>query len=316
MLEIKNLSVKIVSEQGEIKPIDGIDLNISKGEIVGLVGESGCGKTMTALSIIKLLPSSARVIAGSILFNNRNVIELSESEIHKIRGLKISMIFQEPFSCLNPVVKVGQQISDVIMAHSKFNKYDARQKTLYFLERVNLKPAERIFESYPHQLSGGERQRVVVAMAVSLGPELLIADEPTTALDVSIQSDLLKLLLSLKNEFKLSILFITHDLRLIKKIADRIYVMYLGKIVEEAKNIDFFEQPLHPYSIGLLNSLPEGKERGKPLIAIKEVPSDLLHVSSGCSFHPRCFLVEEECRTKKQNLIQKGDRRVRCWKAV
>lgn len=316
ILKISNLKAYLKLDSGILKAVDGVDLIIPKGKVIGLLGESGCGKTMTALSILKILPPVAKIVSGSIEFEGKEITRMNQKELEGIRGKNISMIFQEPFSSLNPVIKIGKQMQDVILVHKIISIKESRDKTYSLLEKVNLKPAERYFESYSHQLSGGERQRIMIAMAISLEPKLLIADEPTSALDVTIQKELLKLLVKLKDDLGLSILFITHDLRIGYEIADFVYVMYLGSVVEEGEKGDLFKNPLHPYTKGLLDSIPQASHKGSQLPAIKGLPADILHIPSGCPFHPRCPIKEDKCKTEFQELETVSEKRkVKCWKA-
>jgi ABC-type microcin C transport system duplicated ATPase subunit YejF len=257
MLEIKNLKVYFRHDHMTVKAVDGIDLSIRENEVVGLVGESGSGKTVTGLSIMKLVPEGGYIEGGSITFEGGDLKSLDDSLMLDIRGKKISMIFQEPFTSLNPVFRVGEQISEAILAHSHIRKIEADREARSLLEKVQIRNPDKVFYDYPHQLSGGQRQRVMIAMALALKPRLLIADEPTTALDVTIQAEILKLLLRLKDEFKLSVLFITHDFGVINEVADRILVMKDGKIVEEGRKEDILSSPKHPYTRKLLGAIPK-----------------------------------------------------------
>ena len=297
LLDVKDLRVYFDIEDGELKAVDGVSFAIERGKTLGLVGESGCGKSVTAFSILKLLASPpARYAGGEILFQGENLLAKSEKELRRVRGNSISMIFQEPMSSLNPIMTAGNQITEAILEHQQKTKAEARDLALEMLRRVHIPAPERIFTEYPHQLSGGMKQRVMIAMALACQPELLIADEPTTALDVTIQAQILALLEELQSEFRMSVLLITHDLGVVAETCDTVAVMYAGKIVEYAPVVELFEHPRHPYTQGLFRSLPSLTETREALAAIPgSVPSPL-DFPSGCRFRNRCPMVQEICK--------------------
>jgi len=300
LLEVRDLIVHFYTREGVVKALDGVMLRVGRGEIVSLVGETGSGKTVTALSIMRLLDHNARIVRGEVLFEGRNLLQLSEEEMRRIRGREISMIFQEPKSALNPVLTVGFQLREALEAHGEEGEA-ALEKVLSMLRRVGLPDPERLVNRYPHELSGGMAQRVMIAMALLMRPKLLIADEPTSALDVTVQAQILELIQSLVREMNTSVLFITHDLGVAAEISDRIAVMYAGVVVEQGNVYDVFEEPLHPYTRGLLAAIPRP---GRELMAIEgEVPS-LLNPPSGCRFHPRCPAVMEVCKRVKPRLVE------------
>ncbi len=304
LLSIVDLKTYFYTDEGTARAVDGVSFEITKGKTLGLVGESGCGKSVTALSIMQLVPSPpGRIAGGSVLLEGADLLELSEPQMRRIRGNKISMVFQEPMTSLNPVFTVGNQIIEVLRLHQRMSKRQAREKTIELLGRVKIPlPDQRIHE-YPHQLSGGMKQRVMIAMALACNPVLLIADEPTTALDVTIQAQLLELLNELQEQFGMSILLITHDLGVIAGMADSVAVMYAGKIVEYASAENLFAQPKHPYTVGLFGSLPKiGKKRGKLAVIPGNVPNPL-YFPPGCRFHPRCPHAMDICREKVPPLV-------------
>lgn len=278
--------------------MDGVTLSVRPGEMLGLVGESGCGKTVTALSILRLVPDPpGRIVGGTISFEGRDLVRLPEEEIRKIRGCAISMIFQEPMTSLNPVFTVGEQVAEGIRQHQKVSRREAWDQAVEVLKRVKISDPARRAREYPHQLSGGMRQRVMIAIALALRPKLLIADEPTTALDVTIQAQILELLLGLQEEMKMAVMLITHDLGVIAETADRVVVMYAGRVVEEASVKELFDNPLHPYTQGLMESLPR-LETGKARRRLRAIPGlvpNLLELPTGCKFAPRCPKVVEQC---------------------
>ena len=316
LLAIRNLNVEFQTEHGVVRAIDGLSLNIKPGETLGLVGESGCGKSVTALSIMRLIAQPVgSITSGEIIFDGLDLVRIPDVRMRQIRGNRISMIFQEPMTSLNPVFTIGDQISEAIRLHQKLNKKDALDKSIAMLKLVGIPaPEERVF-NYPHQLSGGMRQRVMIAMALSCEPALLIADEPTTALDVTIQAQIMDLMKSLQADFKMSILLITHDLGVVAQTCDRIAVMYAGQIVEEASVYDAFKNPRHPYTLGLLRSVPgfnigeqpRGAD-GKP--RLKTIPGmvpNLLDLGQGCRFHERCFSAQARCIQNNIELIHGPD---------
>jgi peptide/nickel transport system ATP-binding protein/oligopeptide transport system ATP-binding protein len=319
LLEIDSLRTYFFTRKALIKAVDGVDLRVGPGETVGVVGESGCGKTMTALSLLRLFPSPpGKIVEGRVLFEGKNLVELEPSEIRRIRGNRISMIFQEPMTSLNPVYTIGHQIMEPLILHQGLGRKDAKAKTVEMLRRVGIPSPDRRIHEFPHQLSGGMRQRVMIAMALSCQPRLLIADEPTTALDVTIQAQILDLMIKLKEEFDTAIMLITHNLGVVAQMAQRILVMYAGKVVEEAPVYELFDHPLHPYTQGLLSSIPKIEQihfKGK--VRLQEIPGlvpSLSRIPKGCSFHPRCNSAMALCREEPPRLFEAGERHlVRCW---
>ena len=298
LLTVQDLRTHFFTGEGVVRAVDGVTLSVRPGETLGLVGESGCGKTVTALSILRLVPDPpGRIVGGTICFDGRDLLRLPEEEMRSIRGCAISMIFQEPMTSLNPVFTVGEQVAEGIRHHEKVSRREAWDRAVEVLRRVKIPdPARRAYE-YPHQLSGGLRQRVMIAMALALGPRLLIADEPTTALDVTIQAQIIELLMGLQEEMQMAVILITHDLGVIAETADRVVVMYAGRVVEEASAEQLFETPLHPYTQGLLESLPklEAGKRHRRLTAIPGLIPNLLDLPTGCKFAPRCPKVVGDC---------------------
>ncbi|HSE98141.1 MAG TPA: ABC transporter ATP-binding protein [Blastocatellia bacterium] len=297
LLEVSDLKVYFDTDDGTVKAVDGVSFRIFPGETLGLVGESGCGKSVTAFSILKLLDSPpARYAGGSILFQGKNLLSLDEKSMRRVRGSLISMIFQEPMSSLNPIMTIGKQIGEAILEHRKVSRREAREIAIEMLRRVRIASPETRFDEYPHQMSGGMKQRAMIAMALACRPRLLIADEPTTALDVTIQAQILDLLRELQRELDMSALLITHDLGVVAETCDRVAVMYAGKIVEYATVIDLFEKPRHPYTHGLFRSLPTITEKRDSLEAIQGAVPNPLDFPSGCRFRTRCPMAEEICR--------------------
>ncbi len=320
ILEIKDLSVQFHTDSGVIHAVNGIDLTLEKGEVLGVVGESGCGKSVTALSVLRLLPEPpARIVKGEIFFEGRDLLKATEDEMRAVRGNRISMIFQEPMTSLNPVFTIGNQIGEAIMLHQGLSKAEAEARTVALLKRVQIPSAEQRMRNYPHQLSGGMRQRVMIAMALSCNPSILIADEPTTALDVTIQAQILELMNEIRRESEMSILLITHDLGVVAEMADRTLVMYAGEAVECARTTDLFARPSHPYTIGLLESIPRlGEESGgRPLKTIPGSVTERLVRASGCHFAERCCHVTGECRQRTPRFVELAPGHfVRCCKNV
>ncbi|TET31371.1 MAG: ABC transporter ATP-binding protein [Planctomycetota bacterium] len=315
LIEVRDLATYFHTEDGIAKAVDGVSFHIDKGETLSLVGESGCGKSVTAFSIMRLVPDPpGKIVRGEILMEGRNLIELKESEMRRVRGNKISMVFQEPMTSLNPVFRVGNQIAEAAILHQKISRKEARKLTIEMLEKVEIPaPAERIDE-YPHQMSGGMKQRVMIAMALVCKPSLLIADEPTTALDVTIQAQILRLLSDLQSELNMSILLITHDLGVVAEAARRVAVMYAGKIVELAEAETLFATPLHPYTVALMESIPRLGERKQRLSVIPgEVPNPLAF-PDGCRFHPRCSFATEKCRMEIPEIVEhEKNHFAACW---
>ena len=296
LLVIKNLDISFIQARGTAHALRGIDLTLSSGEILALVGESGSGKTVTSMSIMGLVPTPpARINAGSLLFKGNELIGRPHADMRKIRGKDIAMVFQEPAKYLNPSLKIGEQITEMLILHLGMSKQQAEEKALEFLDVVGLGKSRRVLNAYPHELSGGMKQRAMIAMAICCNPSLLIADEPTTALDVTLQLQILKLIRNLKAAFSMGILFISHNLGVVREIADRISVIYAGKIVESASNKALFENTLHPYTNALLQSIPDAEKRGHRLQAIPGSVPDAENIPKGCSFHPRCDLATDKC---------------------
>ncbi|MEM1953264.1 MAG: ABC transporter ATP-binding protein [Candidatus Caldarchaeum sp.] len=309
LLKVEGLRVEIKTQAGVVKAVDGASLEIKENEIVGLVGESGCGKSMLALSIMRLLPEPyAKIVNGSILFDGVDLVKLKEDEMRKFRGRKISIIFQDPTSALNPIMKVGDQIVEAATAHGTVDRRQAWSMMLDVLKKVGIPRPEVVAQLYPFNLSGGMRQRVMIAMAMISNPKLLIADEPTTNLDVSIQAQILEILKEIKEKSKMSILLITHNLGLVAWLCDRVYVMYAGKILEAASTAELFDKPLHPYTELLLKAVPRTDSRTEQLATIEgEIPS-LINPPPGCRFHPRCPYVMDVCKEVLPAEIHVGEK--------
>lgn len=320
MLEVKDLHTSFFLDAGELKAVRGISFTLGKGKTIGIVGESGCGKSVTALSIMRLVPHPGKIISGEIIYspietfgnkNNKDLLKLSEEEMHHVRGNEISMIFQEPMTSLNPVFTIGSQIKEAIKLHQDLGKKEVELKVIEMLKLVGIPSPERRTKDYPHQLSGGMRQRVMIAMALSCNPNLLIADEPTTALDVTIQAQILELIRELQQKLGMAVMLITHDLGIVAETADDVLVMYAGRVVEYTDTKSIFQEPMHPYTIGLIESLPcaekvEGKR--KSLKTIKGMVPNLLQIPSGCIYKDRCPNVDKECNAEEPELreIKKG----------
>lgn len=316
-LEIKNLSVEYYREGKTIPAVKNLNLSLAGGEVLALVGESGCGKSTVALSIMGLLPKhQSKVTQGEIHFDNKNLLTYADPQWQKLRGGQIAIIFQEAFSSLNPVFTVGGQLQEAIMQHSpQLTKKETREKAVELLQRVHIpEPAERL-RAYPHQLSGGMQQRVMIAMALAGNPKILIADEPTTALDVTIQAQILSLLKELQSELKMSIFLITHNLAIVHQLADRVAIMYAGNIVEYAPKNSLFTQPLHPYTKGLLASVPDVKDEKKILVQIAGQIPDMTRVPTGCAFHPRCPDIMDTCPLMEPEMLEwEPGHFVKCFK--
>lgn len=309
LLSLRDLRTYFLSKRGEVRAVDGVSYSISKGEILGLVGESGSGKSVTALSILRLVPSPpGKIVGGQIMFDGMDLLALSKSEMKKIRGGRISMIFQEPMRSLNPVFTIGEQISEAIRLHQGLKKKEALERSIEMLKMVGIPSPKRRIKDYPHELSGGMRQRVMIAMALSCHPDLLISDEPTTALDVTIQAQILELMGDLKQKLGMAILLITHNLGIVAETAQRVVVMYAGKIMEEAPTLQLFENPLHPYTRGLQRSIPEiGQKYRSSNRKLQEIPGvvpDLHQLPHGCRFHPRCPEADERCKLEEPEMIE------------
>jgi len=314
LLSVENLSISFASEKQLLNTVNEVSFKVSDQDFLGIVGESGCGKTLTALAIMKLLPSNA-VSSGRILFEDKDILAYKDKDLQKIRGGRISMIFQEPMTSLNPVFTVGDQIAEVLITHKSISAKEAMNETVELLKVVQIPSPELRVKDYPHQMSGGMRQRVMIAMAIACKPSILIADEPTTALDVTIQAQIMELLGSLQEKNRMSLLFITHDLGIVAEYAGRVMVMYAGRIVEESPAQDIFLHPKHPYTIGLLESLP-----GKKGVKLKPIPGQVPNTESlpsGCKFRTRCRYMMEECRLKEPDLIHVGNNHLsRCIRAM
>jgi len=316
VVEVKDLKTHFFTDEGEIPAVDGVSFYLDEEETLGIVGESGSGKSVTSLSIMQLVPNPpGRIVGGEILFRGENLLKKSPDEMRKIRGNDIAMIFQEPMSSLNPVYTVGDQIAEAVILHQNVSKREAWNRAVEMLRLVGIPSPERRAREYPHQMSGGMRQRVMIAMALSCNPQLLIADEPTTALDVTIQAQILDLMKKLQAEFHAAIMLITHDLGVVAETCDRVAVMYAGKVVEEGTTKDLFREPLHPYTQGLLASIPRVDEpRTEKLHVIEGTVPNLLHLPQGCAFAPRCPQAMDICRRETPVLADVGDgRKVSCW---
>ena len=312
MLQISNMVTDILTSEDTVRVVDGLSLELSPGEFCALVGESGCGKSMTAFSLLRLLPSTGRITSGVVTVDGTEIMGLPESMMRHIRSSKISLIFQEPATSLNPVMTVGDQIVETIELHTALRGVKARAKALEWLKKVGIPEPERRIDSFPHELSGGQRQRVMIAIALAAQPKYLIADEPTTALDVTIQAQILDLIKSLRDSENIGVLLITHDLTVVAQVADRVGLMYAGELVEEASAQDFFSSPYHPYARNLLKALPEGKDKSHPLQAIPGMVPRLNRKFVGCRFADRCTEARAECRRGDVPLTDFGTRRVRC----
>lgn len=314
LLQVKNLQTQFKVKGGLVNAVNGVDFEIDKGEVLAIVGESGSGKSVTSLSILGLIPNPpGKIIGGEIIFKGENLLKKNKKEMQDIRGDKISMIFQEPMTSLNPVLTIGRQIMETLIRHRKLNKLEAKAEAIKMLTLVGIPNPENRIHDFPHQLSGGMRQRVMIAIALSCNPELLIADEPTTALDVTIQAQILELIVNLKNKLNTAILLITHDLGVVAETADRVVVMYCGKIVETASSLDLFREPLHPYTEGLLYSIPKITEKTEQLFMIPGMVPNPLDMPSGCSFSDRCGKCMDICRRSEPELVQLDGRAVRCF---
>ncbi len=318
ILEVRGLKTYFQTEEGVVKAVDGVDFSVRTGEVLGLVGESGCGKSVTSLSILRLVASPGKIIGGEVLFEGRDLLKLSETEMVQMRGNRISMIFQQPQSSLNPVFMVASQVAEVMQIHQNLDRKDAWGRAIELLKVVGIPDPERKARSFPHELSGGQAQRVMIAMALALNPQLLIADEPTTALDVTIQAQILDLMRGLRTEMGTSVILITHDLGIISEMADRVAVMYAGEIVEQADVVPLFDRPLHPYTQGLIGSIPV---LGKVMERLDVIPGNvpnLINLPAGCRFAPRCRACAQHglkiCAQQKPELVSVGAGHiVRCW---
>lgn len=317
LLEVDKLQTVFKTGKGEVTSVEEVSFQLKPGETIGIVGESGCGKSVTSLSIMRLLGKHGRVKSGSIRFNDKDLTKLSESQMREVRGNEISMIFQEPMTSLNPVFTIGNQMMEGIRLHMKLNKKQARAYGIEMLNSVGIPRPEAIMDEFPHSLSGGMRQRVMIAMALSCNPKLLIADEPTTALDVTIQAQILEIMKKMRTQSNTAIILITHDLGVVAEMVDKIIVMYAGQVVEEADVFTLFDEPKHPYTKGLIESIPHIEyEAEQRLVSIPGAVPSLQNMPTGCRFHTRCKYVTARCLEEQPHLIgvgEKADHKVRCW---
>ena len=316
ILQVENLTTSFLTSNGEVQAVRGVSFSVGKGEILGIVGESGSGKSVTSMSILRLLADTARIKDGSILFEGEDLTKVSKKKLREIRGNKISMIFQDPMSSLNPLIPVGKQVSEMIkIHHPKMGKEERKAQVMELFAKVRIPEPEKRYHSFPHEFSGGMRQRVMIAMALANKPELLIADEPTTALDVTIQDQILRQLRELDKEYGASIIFITHDLGVVAELCDRVLVMYGGLIMEEARIEDIFERPGHPYTMGLLHSIPDvEQEKSERLEPIPGSPPDMTNPPAGCPFAPRCSYARKVCAGSLPDFVEVGEgQRTRCF---
>lgn len=318
VLEIKNLHTYFYTDGGVIKAVDGVDVELRRGATLGIVGESGSGKSVTSLSVMGLLTGTKGKIAdGEILLDGDDIVKLTKEQQRKLRGSKISMIFQEPMTSLNPVMKIGDQVAECVLQHEKISKKEALKKAEDMLRKTGVPRVEHMMKEYPFQLSGGQRQRVMIAMALVCNPEILIADEPTTALDVTIQAQILDLMNKLKKEIGTSILFITHDLGVVAEVCDQVVVMYCGRVVEKGSVYDIFDKPSHPYTEGLLNSIPKLGEHVEELESIPGNVPNPKYMPKGCKFAPRCKYAFDRCREEEPGFTDLGNgHQSRCWRCM
>jgi len=315
ILRIENLKTQFFTSRGVVRAVDGISLHVEEGETIGVVGESGCGKTMTALSILRLVPDPGRIVDGHIWFRDRDVVAMDADQIRQFRGEDVAMIFQDPMTSLNPVTRVGAQIEEAMTAHGRFSGREAIGRVVPLLQRVRIPAAERRKQDFPHQFSGGMRQRAMIAMGLANEPALIIADEPTTALDVTVQAQIVTLLRQLNRELGTAIMLITHNMALVASLCSRVIVMYAGRVVEEGPVEQIFKDPQHPYTWSLLRSVPRVDEsRRQRLVSITGMPPDLVRLPPGCKFHPRCAFREDRCSEEEPPLADVGPQQIaRCW---
>ncbi len=314
-LQISNLKSHFFTSKGVVPAVDGVSIDVPPGKIIGLVGESGCGKSMTAMSVMGLLRHPGRVVDGKILLEGRDITHLSRKELSKIRGNEISMIFQEPMTSLNPVYPVGKQVQEAILLHQKVSKEEAKQRVIDIFKEVGIPEPEKRYRSFPHQLSGGLRQRVMIGMAMVCRPKVMIADEPTTALDVTIEAQILRLMKRLRDELGTSIILITHNMGVVAEVCHYVYVMYAGNVMEQAETFELFERTRHPYTQGLLKSIPKLDTKEERLYTIEGVVPNLLHLPKGCNFCNRCDQATEQCFLEKPGLYETGKgHKVRCFR--
>ena len=316
LLEVKGLRTQFFTQDGVVNAVNGVSFYVEEGETLGIVGESGCGKSVSVLSVMRLIPQPpGKIVDGEVMFDGRDLLKVNEDEIRSVRGNKIAMIFQDPMTSLNPVLTIGRQIGEVLELHLHMKKEEARQRSAELLAMVGIPQAEARLDDYPHQFSGGMRQRAMIAMGLACNPQLLIADEPTTALDVTIQAQIVDLVKRLRDEIGMAVIWITHDLGVIAGLADRVMVMYAGFAVEEAPVKEVYADPRHPYTIGLLGSLPRLDEiRDEKLQSIEGLPPDLIDLPKGCPFAARCVYAIDKCLEERPELEPVGPRhRIACW---
>jgi oligopeptide/dipeptide ABC transporter ATP-binding protein len=315
LLRIEDLKTQFFTSRGVVQAVDGVSLHVDEGETIGVVGESGCGKTMTALSVLRLVPDPGRIVSGHIWFRDRDVTTMDADQIRQFRGNDVAMIFQDPMTSLNPVTRVGTQIEEAMTAHERFSPKEAVARVVPLLQRVRIPAAERRREDYPHQFSGGMRQRAMISMGLANEPSLIIADEPTTALDVTVQAQIITLLKQLNRDLGTAIMLITHNMALVASLCSRVIVMYAGRVVEEGPVQQIFKDPQHPYTWSLLRSVPRVDEvRRSRLVSISGLPPDLVRMPPGCKFHPRCAFREDRCSEEEPPLGEVGTRQIaRCW---
>lgn len=314
LLEVKDLKTYFYTDEGVVKSVDGVSFSVDKGETLGVVGESGCGKSITSMSIMQLIGKPGKIVNGEIDFKGENLLNKDKEEMRKIRGKEIAMIFQEPMTSLNPVYTVGQQIMEAVLIHEDMTKEQARERAIQMLDLVKIPDAEKRLNSYPHEFSGGMRQRVMIAMALSCNPEFLICDEPTTALDVTIQAQILNLINELKEKTGTAVMMITHDLGVISEVADNVMVMYAGQVVEYTDVDTVFEKPLHPYTQGLISCIPKLGGQEEKLSTIKGMVPSFNDMPEGCLFCPRCEYAKDNCRKERPELVDLDGHQVRCFK--
>lgn len=316
LLEVKDLKTRFFTQDGVVHAVNGISYTLNEGETLGIVGESGCGKSVSVLSVMRLIPEPpGRIVGGEVLFEGQDLLKMSPNEIRRVRGNRVAMIFQDPMTSLNPVLTIGRQVSEALELHMGMDKAQARRRTIELLEMVGIPQAADRFDDYPHQFSGGMRQRVMIAMALSCNPQILIADEPTTALDVTIQAQIIDLVKRLRDEIGMAVIWITHDLGIIAGLAEKVIVMYAGYIVERAGVKDVYGDPRHPYTMGLLGSLPRLDEvRQERLTSIEGLPPDLIGLPLSCPFYPRCSYHIDRCQEDMPPLEPVGlDHEIACW---
>ncbi|MEM7125308.1 MAG: ABC transporter ATP-binding protein [Chloroflexota bacterium] len=317
VLEVEGLKTQFFTQDGVVQAVDGLSFTVEAGEMVGIVGESGCGKSTAALSIIRLLPTQGKIVDGEIRLNGRDIVPLNERQVRSLRGPEVAMIFQDALAALDPTMKVGRQIMEPLQTHLGLSAQVARERTLKLLEMVGIPSPEERMDAYPHEFSGGMRQRVMIAIALSCNPKVLVADEPTTALDVTIQRQILDLMLQLRRESGAGVILITHDVGVVAETCDRVVVMYAGRAIESGPTEAVFKAPQHPYTIGLLNStLDLHRNKAQPLEAISGLPPDLIQLPTGCTFHPRCLWQTEQCQAEIPSLESVGaGHSAACWHA-